>query len=51
MAAAEAAPELSGAAAAQLKAVLAGALLPGETVTAALRRLRPAPTMCCKRWS
>ena len=49
MAAAEAAPEMSGAAAAQLKAVLAGALLPGETVTAALRRLRPAPTRAAGR--
>ena len=43
MAAAEAAPEMSGRAAAELKRALAELLLPGETVTAALRRLRPAP--------
>ena len=44
MAAAEAAPEMSGRAAAELKRLLAAELRPGETVTAALRRLRPATT-------
>ena len=43
LAAAEAAPEMSGRAAAELKCALAAELRPGETVTAALRRLRPAP--------
>lgn len=43
LAAAEAAPEMSGRAAAELKRALAAELRPGETVTAALRRLRPAP--------
>ena len=43
MAAAEAAPEMSGRAAAELKRMLAAELRAGETVTAALRRLRPAP--------
>ena len=44
MEAAEAAPEMSGRAAAELKRTLAELLLPRETVTAALRRLRPAPS-------
>ncbi len=40
-AAAEAAPDMSGAQAAALKRQIAGLLQPGETVTEALKRLRP----------
>ena len=42
MAASEAAPELTAGQAAEFKGVIASILLPGETVTRALRRLRPA---------